>query len=132
MNYFLEEVILDSRTYPKTKHLILVYTTATPQDPKIEKHIRPSGREYSKAYYRKKKAEPATDKEKEETLIERATHLMEQRKIYRARARAANRAYTEANGIEIRKPGRQPKPEEDVPRRPRGHPRKKINLNLSL
>ena len=51
---------------------------------------------------------------------------MEQRKIYNARARAKIRAYKEANGIEIRKPGRQPKPKEDVPKRPRGRPRKVV------
>ena len=49
---------------------------------------------------------------------------MEQRKIYNAKARAKIRAYKEANGIEILKPGRPPKPKEDVPKRPRGRPRK--------
>ncbi len=65
-----------------------------------------------------------TEEQKDEKLIERAKHLMEQRKIYNATAKAKIRACKEANGIEIRKPGRQPKPKEDVPKRPRGRPRK--------
>ena len=43
-----------------------------------------------------------TEEQKDEKLIERAKHLMEQRKIYNARARAKVRACKEANGIEIR------------------------------
>ncbi len=97
----------------------------TPEDLKLEKYINEVTwrREYSKAYYSNKKAEPPTEEEREETLIQRAKNLMEQRQTYNARARAKVRASKEANGIEIRKPGRQPKPKEDVPKRPRGRPR---------
>ena len=100
----------------------------TPEDPKLEKYINEVKwrRAYSKAYYSKKKAGPPTQEEQEEKLIERAKKLMEQRKIYNARARAKIRACKEANGIEIRTPGRQPTPKEDVPNRPRGRPRKVV------
>ncbi len=40
----------------------------TPEDPNLEKYINEvkSRREYSKAYYSKKKAEPPTEEEREE------------------------------------------------------------------
>ncbi len=100
----------------------------TPEDPKLEKSINEAKwrREYSKAYYSKKKAEPPPEEEREDKLIERAKNFMEQRKIYNARASTKIKAYKEANGIEIRKPGRQPKPKEDVPKRLRGRPRKVV------